>query len=425
MTTRTISSRGKDADSSTSPARALREWTEGGDRNEVGTPPTDNTNALAPDVIEAKVGPDGPPVAPSTSRHSLRNLLLGTVGSVALVAGCYLTYHYITVGRYMVSTDDAYVGADMAIIAPKISAHVAEVAVAENQAVKQGDLLVRLDDVDYRLAVEQAEAKLSTQNAAIATFDAQVRAGDATVQQARAQLDASNANVLKTEADYNRTKPLVEHSYTSQSTLDATIAARDSARAQVKANEAAIETAAANVALLKSQRVQAEKAAQELQVAVDQAKRNLYFTEIRAPFNGIVGNKSVQVGDYVTPGKRIAAVVPLDQVYVDANLKETQLPGVEPGETATVSVDALGGEDLKGTVVSIAPASGSQFSLLPPENATGNFTKIVQRVPVRIVVPAADVRNRLRPGLSVSVSIDTRTAPKNTPTHSDNSVIAH
>lgn len=426
MSTKTNSSRGEATDTAAFAPLALRKTTEHANTHEGGTPPTDKTNDPAPPAIEAKIGPDRPAVAlqASTSRHTLRILLLGTAGAFALVAGCYFAYHYITVGRYIVSTEDAYIGADMAIIAPKIAAHVAEVTVAENQEVKQGDLLVRLDDADYRLAVEQAEAKLSTQNAAIATFDAQIRAGDATVQQARAQLDASNANVLKTEADYNRTKPLVEHSYSSQATLDATIAARDSARAQVKANEAAIETAIANVALLKAQRVQAEKVAEELQVAVDQAKRDLYFTEIRAPFNGIVGNKSVQVGDYVTPGKRIAAVVPLDQVYVDANLKETQLPDVEPGETAIVSVDALGGEDLKGTVVSIAPASGSQFSLLPPENATGNFTKIVQRIPVRIVVPAADVRNRLRPGFSVSVSIDTRTAPNKTPVSADNSATA-
>jgi membrane fusion protein (multidrug efflux system) len=152
-----------------------------------------------------------------------------------------------------------------------------------------------------------------------------------------------------------------------------------------------------------------------LQVAVDQAARDLSFTVIRAPFDGVIGNRSVQVGDYVTPGKRLTAVVPLDKVYVDANLKETQLAPVVVGQTANVEVDALDGEILKGKVVSVAPASGSQFSLLPPENATGNFTKIVQRVPVRIAIPATEAKGRLRPGLSVVVAIDTRTTPKPAP----------
>ncbi|MGD9847238.1 MAG: HlyD family secretion protein [Hyphomicrobium sp.] len=350
--------------------------------------------------------------APGPARRSRRTLILGALGSVALAAGLWFAYDYITVGRFIVSTDDAYVGADMAIVAPKIPANVALVPIVENQAVKEGDVLVRLDDGDYRLAVSQAEAKLATQQAAIATFDAQIRAAEATESQMRAQLDASKANVAKTEADYERTKPLADKDFTSQATLDAAIAARDTARAQVKAGEAAIDTADANVALLRSQRQQAEQVAKELEVDVAKAKRDLSFTVIRAPFDGVVGNKSVQVGDYVTPGKRLAAVVPLDKVYVDANVKETQLAGIKEGDVAEVSVDALDGHTIKGVVESLAPASGSMFSLLPPENATGNFTKIVQRVPVRIAVPASEAQGRLRPGLSVVVNIDTRTAPK-------------
>jgi membrane fusion protein (multidrug efflux system) len=349
-------------------------------------------------------------------------LIAGSIAAVVLAAAAWFGYDYITVGRFIVSTDDAYVGADMAIIAPKVAANVAEVPIVENQSVKEGDVLVRLDDGDYQLAVSQADARLATQQAAIATFDAQIRAAEATAQQSRAQLDASKANVLKTEADYERTKPLADKDFTSKATLDATIAARDTARAQVKAGEAAIETADANVALLKSQRQQAEQVAKELEVAVAKAKRDLSFTVIRAPFNGVIGNRSVQVGDYVTPGKRLAAVVPLDEVYVDANVKETQLAGIKAGDTAEVSVDALDGPALKGVVESIAPASGSQFSLLPPENATGNFTKIVQRVPIRIAVPASESQGRLRPGLSVVVSIDTRTAPQASPQQAVSSV---
>lgn len=347
-----------------------------------------------------------------TSKPSSRRkpIFIG-IGALALLGGVWFAYHYITVGRFIVSTDDAYVGVHMSMVSPKVSAYVADVPVADNQSVKRGDVLVRLDDGDYRLALEQSKSKLATQNAAIATFDAQIKAAEAAAAQARAQIDAAKANVIKTEADYARTNALTAKDYATKASLDAAIAARDSARAQVKADEAAIQSADANIALLHAQREQATQVAKELQVAVDQAARDLSFTVIRAPFDGIVGNKNVQVGDYVTPAKRLAAVIPLDKVYVDANLKETQLGLVVVGQDADVEVDALGGAVLKGKVVSVAPASGSQFSLLPPENATGNFTKIVQRVPVRIEVPASEAKGRLRPGLSVVVDIDTRTTP--------------
>lgn len=336
------------------------------------------------------------------------------IGALVLIAAAYFAYNYITVGRFMVSTDDAYVGAYMSVISPKVSAIVAEVPVVDNEEVKEGQVLVHLDEGDYQLALDKAQSKLATQMAVIKTFDAQIRAAEANAAQERAQLEAAKANVIKAKADYERTQALTAKDYATQAALDAAIATRDSANAQVKAYEAAIQSADANVALLHAQRIQSEKTAKELQVAVDQAKRDLSFTTIRAPFNGVVGNRGVQVGDYVTPGKRLMAVVPLDKVFVDANLKETQLPPIAVGQTATISVDALNGEDLRGTVESVAPASGSQFSLLPPENATGNFTKIVQRVPVRIAIPASEAKGRLRPGLSVVVKIDTRTTPAKT-----------
>lgn len=348
------------------------------------------------------------------SKGSRRKPILMGIGALVLIAATYFAYNYITVGRFMVSTDDAYVGAYMSIISPKVSAIVAEVPVVDNEEVKEGQVLVHLDEGDYQLALDQAQSKLATQMAVITTFDAQIRAAEANAAQERAQLEAAKANVIKAKADYERTQALTAKDYATQAALDAAIATRDSANAQVKAYEAAIQSAEANVALLHAQRIQAEKTAKELQVAVDQAKRDLSFTTIRAPFNGVVGNRGVQVGDYVTPGKRLMAVVPLDKVFVDANLKETQLPPIAVGQTATISVDALNGEDLKGTVESVAPASGSQFSLLPPENATGNFTKIVQRVPVRIAIPASEAKGRLRPGLSVVVKIDTRTTPAKT-----------
>lgn len=361
------------------------------------------------DTSDAPVGTEA--AKPSSRR---KTIFMG-VGVLALLAAGYYGYSYFTVGRFLISTDDAYVGAYMSIISPKVSAFVKEVPVVDNQEVKTGQVLVNLDDGDYRLALEQAQSKLATQMAVIKTFEAQIRSAEATAAQARAQLDAAKANVIKTQADFERTDALTAKDYASKSSLDAAIAARDSATATVKANNAGILSADANVALLHAQRDQAEKTAKELQVAVDQAKRDLSFTTIYAPFDGVIGNRGgVQAGDYVTPGKRLMAVVPLDKVFVDANYKETQLPPIVAGQKATVWVDALDGEALKGTVESVSPASGSQFSLLPPENATGNFTKIVQRVPVRIAIPASEAKGRLRPGLSVVVSVDTRGVPQDT-----------
>jgi membrane fusion protein (multidrug efflux system) len=344
----------------------------------------------------------------SAGMSTRKKALLGSAAAIALVAATWFGYDYITVGRFIVSTDDAYVGADMSIIAPNLSAHVTEVLADANQSVKKGDVLVRLDDGDFRLAVDKAQTKLATQKATITTFAARIAAAEATSAQMRAQLESARATLQRTEADFVRTNTLAQKDYTSRASLDAARAANESAKAQVMASEAAIKTADANVDVLRAQRVEAEHTAKELEVAAAQAERDLSFTEIRAPFDGVVGNKSVQVGDYVTPGKRIAAIVPLDRIYIDANLKETQLARVVSGEPVKVRIDALDGASIAGTVESIAPASGSRFSLLPPENATGNFTKIVQRVPVRIAVRASDAQGKLRPGLSVIVDIDTK-----------------
>jgi len=340
-----------------------------------------------------------------------RKAIFSLLGAAALAAAGWYGYHYMTVGRFIVSTDDAYVGAYMSMVSPKVSANVVAVPVVDNQAIKAGDVLIQLDQGDYKLAVDQAAAKVATQHSMIETFDAQIKSAEAAAVQARAQLDSAKATLERAEADFKRTDTLAQRDYSPRSTLDAARAARDTAKAQVAAQNAAIQSADANIAVLKAQKVQAERSLKELEVSLAKAERDLSFTTIRAPFDGVVGNRSVQVGDYVTPGKRLAAVVPLDKVFVDANLKETQLARVHPGETVKVRVDALDGAEIEGTVQSIAPASGSQFSLLPPENATGNFTKIVQRVPVRVEIAANDAKGRLRPGLSVVVDIDTRTAP--------------
>lgn len=375
------------------------------------SPAGDAEAKRSPDAEQPSPTAAAPEATVASNRTPAKKLALIGAVAVAAVVGSWYGYHYLTVGRYIVSTDDAYVGSYMSNISPKVAANVAEVPVVDNQTVKAGDVLVRLDDGDYKLAADQAAAKVATQRTVIATFDAQIGAARATADQARAQLDAAKAALEKAEADFNRTNILAQRDYSSKASLDAARAARDSAKAQVTAQQAAIVAADANIAVLAAQKTQSEHSLKELEIAQAKADRDLAFTVVRAPFDGVVGNRSVQVGDYVTAGKRLAAVVPLDKVFIDANLKETQLANIRPGERVKVKVDAFDGAAVEGVVKSIAPASGSQFSLLPPDNATGNFTKIVQRVPVRIEVAASQSQGRLRPGLSVVVDIDTRTAP--------------
>lgn len=368
------------------------------------------------DRREAEAAPTqsdvGTKPTPAPKRSRKKSLLLGAVALAAVATAGWYGYDWFVDGRFLVETDDAYVGADMAVMAPKVSGYVAAVAVNQNAFVTTGDPLVTLDDGDYRLALEAADGKIATQQAALTRFDSQIAASDAQVLQARAQVDSANADSERAAADFDRASQLAKSSFGSKQTLDQAKADRDRSLASVSAARAGVVAAEANRSVLGAQKAEAERVLAELETARAQRQRDLDATVIRAPFDGVVGNKAVQAGDYVTPGKRVMAVVPLDRVYVDANFKETQLADIEPGSKVRLSVDAYPEHDVTGVVDSLAPASGAQFSLLPPENATGNFTKIVQRVPVRIQVAPEDVaRGRLRPGLSVIAAVDIRTAP--------------
>ena len=350
---------------------------------------------------------------PAAKKRSRRPIILAGVGLVALAATGWVGYDYLTVGQYMVSTDDAYVEGDIATISAKLGGYVAAVNVVANQQVKAGDPLVTLDDGDYRIARDQAAAQIATQKLTLQRIDAQVSGAEASVAQARAQkvaLEAAQKNAALTQA---RAEQLAKGAAGSQASLDQANAALDQANANLVAADAQIAAAEANIAVLKGQRAEAEGQLKTLGLALDKAERDLGFTVLKAPYDGVVGNLSVQVGDLVSAGSRLAALVPTDRLYIDANFKETQLKKLVPGETVKIRVDALEGDAIMGTVESIAPASGSVFSLLPAENATGNFTKVVQRVPVRIAIPAeALATGKLRAGLSVVVEADTRTAPQ-------------
>ncbi|WP_183501377.1 HlyD family secretion protein [Methylobacterium brachythecii] len=356
--------------------------------------------------------------APTKPRRSRKKLVMLAILAAALGGGGYEGWQYWTLGRFFVSTDDAYVQADISVLAAKVSGYLDAAPIVNGQSVKKGDVIARLDDGDYRLALRAAKDKLATQESTIVRIGRQVEAADAQIAQSVAQVEASKADAVRAAADYLRSTQM-QADYVAKSKLDQTKADRDRTEAAVKGAQAAVIAAKANVDVLSAQKREAESLAGELRTAVDRAQRDLDFTVIRAPFDGVVGNKAVEAGAYVQPGSRVAALVPLQSVRIDANFKETQLAHMKPGQPVTISVDAFPDRKITGEVESFSPASGTLFSLLPTDNATGNFTKIVQRLPVRIRVPADVAREGLlRPGLSVVVKVDTRgpddTAPVRT-----------
>jgi membrane fusion protein (multidrug efflux system) len=389
-------------------------------------PPDEAIEAKAPDQSESRAplpvpapsSAQAPAGTPAKRNPTRSRLLMGGVALAALLGAGWFGYGYVTVGRFMVGTDDAYVRAYTTTLGAKVSGYVSEFVVDDNVKVFAGDVIARIDDGDYRLAVDSARGKIATQEATIERFGRQVAAQRANVEQARAQLVSAEAAQKRMQLEFERQQALAGREYASKQTLEQSIANRDQANAGVSSAQAAIDSAVANVDVLQAQQKEATQTLQELKTALAKAERDLSFTEIRAPMDGVVGNRAAQVGDFVQTGQRIAALVPLSDVFIDANFKETQLAGLKPGQPVSIKVDALPGESVDGVVASVSPASGSVFSLLPPDNATGNFTKIVQRLPVRIKVPA-DVAGRgaLRPGMSVVVSINTKAGVVAAPAH--------
>ncbi len=367
--------------------------------------------AKAPAAEQAAVAP-APVAEAAPPQKKARKPILPVLGLALLAAGGWYGYDWWTNGRFMVSTDDAYIEGDIATISPKVSGYVAKVDAVANQKVKAGDPLVTLDDGDYRIAAEQAEAKIATQKLALSRFDAQIAGAKASLAQTEAQKKALEATVRGAELAQKRASDLQSKAVGTVASLDNADVALDQARANLAGADANIAAANASITVLEAQRTEAESEIRSLELVRDKANRDLGFTVLKAPYDGIVGNVAVQVGDLVSAGQRLAALVPVDQLYIDANFKETQIAHLVPGSKVKVHVDAYEDHAIEGTVASISPASGSVFSLLPAENATGNFTKVIQRVPVRITLPA-DVlaEGHLRAGLSVVVDVDTRTAP--------------
>ena len=286
-----------------------------------------------------------------------------------------------------VTSDNAQVDGHVVPILPKVGGFVASVRVQENTLVKAGDVLVSLDDRDYRARLQQTEADLAVANASVSS--------PARVGQAEAQVNQAESNAQKAHLDLDRIRPLAAQGIVSSQQLDAAEAAARSADAGLSAAQAALAGADARVAAARASR--------------DQAQLQLSYAQVVAPVSGIVSKKNVEVGQLVQPGEPLMSVVPMDDIWVTANLKETEVADVKAGDTVDVTADAYPGKHFTGRVESISPATGARFSLLPPDNATGNFTKVVQRVPVRIAVPqSTDAAFTLRPGMSVVVVIKTK-----------------
>ncbi|TDR89038.1 HlyD family secretion protein [Enterovirga rhinocerotis] len=346
---------------------------------------------------------------PAEKPRSRRKLVFLVLALAVLAGGSLYGWRYWTEGRFLVATDDAYVAGDITILAAKVSGYIASIEIQNDQPVRQGEVIARIDDVDYKLAVQAARDKLATLEATTSRIGRQVVAARAQVAQVEPQIASARAESLRTASEFERQTRLAQSDFASRAKYEQARSDRDRAVAAVQAAEAGLDVARANVEVLEAQRIEAERTAGEARTQLARAERDLAFTEIRAPVSGVVGNRAVQIGSYVAPGTRLAALIPLQTVHVDAHFKETQLGPIHPGQVVRLEVDAYPGRHVPAVVESIAPASGSQYSLLPPENATGNFTKIVQRVTVRVKVdPEAAAQGFLRPGMSVVTSVDIR-----------------
>jgi membrane fusion protein, multidrug efflux system len=346
----------------------------------------------------------------TTSRQAIRRAALGFAAALGVAGAAAFGNYYLTTGRYLETTDDAYVKADSTIIAPKVSGYIAEVLVSDNEPVKAGQLLARIDDRDFKTALNQARADVAAADAAVKNLDAQIELQEPLIQQQAAEVDATAASLKFAQEERARYDELMKSGSGTIQRAQQTDAALRSQTAQLQQGKAGLIAANKKIEVLSSQRAQAAAQLDRARALEQQAALNLSYTEITAPVDGTVGARTLRVGQYVQAGTQLMAVVPLDAVYVVANFKETQLTHVRNGQPVELSVDSFHSTRLKGHVDSLSPASGLEFALLPPDNATGNFTKVVQRMPVKIVLDDQSLRGLLRPGMSAVPTVNTKAA---------------
>jgi membrane fusion protein (multidrug efflux system) len=353
-------------------------------------------------------------VVPAARKFNLRKALMTGAAAAVLAAAAWYGWDYWTVGRFQVSTDDAYVKADNTTIAPKVSGYLDAVLVGDNERVKAGQVLARIDGRDYRVALDQAQSDAAAADAAIASKQAMLDVQQAVIDAAKATVDVDTATVMFAAQENKRYTDLASTGYGSVQNAQQAQSRIAAAQASVQRDTANLASALKQVGLLKAEIAQATAARARAAAIQHQAELNLGYTTIVAPIDGVVGNRTLRVGQFVQAGTQLMSVVPVASAYVVANFKETQLTDVRAGQTVEIAVDTFPGRVVHGHVDSIAPASGQEFALLPPDNATGNFTKVVQRVPVKITLERGDGASLidLRPGMSVVPTIETRAGAK-------------
>ncbi|MDB6138263.1 MAG: Membrane fusion component of tripartite multidrug resistance system [Verrucomicrobiaceae bacterium] len=376
--------------------------------------PLQRTTALsakaAPITREADTAPANRHQPPVLKRLLLTGLILAA-GSAAT----YFGHQWWTVGRFMESTEDAYVGGEVTVIAPKVPGFIVQVLVSDNQPVHAGDLLLKLDDRDYRAALAKADAAVASQQAGLENLDATRFLQESVVTQAETGIVSAEAETSRARDDQTRYHDLSARGAVSVQSAQKADADYKEAVALGDKSRAALATAQRQLAVIGTQKQQVQAALNQALAEREMARLNLSYTELRAPIDGTVGNRSARTGAYATVGSQLISLVPARGLWIDANFKESQLARMHPGQSAAFTVDVCPGQVLHGRVASLAPATGAVFSVLPPENATGNFTRIVQRVAVRILLDdEASALSQVRPGLSVTVDVDSRTVGKET-----------
>jgi membrane fusion protein (multidrug efflux system) len=335
--------------------------------------------------------------------------LLRAVVAILVVVIAGITWYWASTARFIESTDDAYVGGEITMLSAKVAGFIQIVTVVDNQAVKAGDLLLKLEDRDYRAQLTRADASVAAQRAALANIEASRRMHHAVIEQMSASVAGAAAELTRTKYDFDRYRTLSADQFATRQRFEQAEAEHEKAKAADRRARAALDAAGRQLEVFDTQQQQTQAALDQALAERDLAQLNLSYTEIRAPIDGVVGNRSARAGAYASVGAQLLAIVPARGLWVDANFKESQLAHIREGELAEVIADVLPGVRFRGRVASLAPATGAQFSVIPPENATGNFTKIVQRVPVRIELEDDGAElGKLRPGLSVAVYVDGR-----------------
>jgi membrane fusion protein (multidrug efflux system) len=342
-------------------------------------------------------------------KHSWSRKLLGLIAFLVIACGGVYARQWYAVGRYIESTNNAYLRADQVAMAPRVSGQVSDIYVRDNEEVTVGQPLLKIDPRRYEMIARQSRATVDAREADVAKSEADLREQDAVIAQAEADVETARVNTSLAEKEFERSSTLAARGFATQQKSDQTESTLAQARSTVNLKQAILDAARQKVATLKAQSAQAEAQLAAAKESLAQAEIDLSDTVVKSPIAGRVGDRTVQLGQFAQPGTRMLTIVPTGQIYLVANFKETQVQNMRPGQPVDISVDAYPDLPLTGTVDSFAPGTGAQFALLPPENATGNFTKIVQRVPVRIRVnPPRAAAPAFVPGLSIEVSVNTK-----------------